>query len=106
MFDNTAIAPSLSDVEWKTVAIALADAFQPRRATQLEGGWSGKLCRLYVGVTGNRPLTTLPNPRLEALRGFVERTRRTGHIAEQFVPSLIAQGFSRPQVEAIALLAA
>ena len=106
MFDTAAIAPCLSDVEWKTVAIALADAYQPRCTPRAETGWSAKLRRLYSSLTGNRPLTTLANPRLESLRGFVERTRRTGRIAEQFVPSLLEQGFSRSQVDAIVLLAA
>ena len=98
----TLAAPALSRREWQAVAIALNDAAAkgcnaPRR---------GLLARLYTMLTGNEPRRPLADDRLETIRRFVCATRRRHAVANDLAPVLEAQGFSRAQLDAIALLAA
>ncbi|MBU3077936.1 hypothetical protein [Sphingomonas quercus] len=98
--------PRLTPSEWSAVSIALGDATRPGAMPAEQGTLIGALRRLYGLITGNVPPTPLSDPRLETLRRFVFATRRSQRIAEQYVPELFAHGFSRAQVEAIALLSA
>jgi len=98
--------PSLNNLEWNTVTLALKDA-ERGAWVEIEGdGFRARLGRFYARLTGNAPVSPLADPRLDTLRRFVDATRRTRRVAEQFVPAMIAQGFNRAQVDAIALLSA
>jgi hypothetical protein len=107
MLKQTLSAPSLSRSEWQAVSIALADAQATScLATAPEGTLRAKLGRLYHTITGNEPRRPLADPRLETLRRFVCATRRLRRVAEEMVPNLIAQGYNRAQIDAIAMLSA
>ncbi|EQB31124.1 hypothetical protein [Sphingobium ummariense] len=54
---------------------------------------------------GTRPAEQLPE-RYRPVRAFLCETGRTRRIAEAHVPDLAEQGFSRAQIEALALLGA
>ncbi|MES2496581.1 MAG: hypothetical protein V4618_10720 [Pseudomonadota bacterium] len=95
-------APHLSSTEWKVVATAYDDAetyrFVPARPS---------LLRQAIGkLTGHRPELPAADPRREALRRFVCTVRRTRRPDERQVPALMALGFNRSQVDALALLSA
>jgi hypothetical protein len=97
--------PSLNHTEWLAVAVAINDAAKDYWIwTPPRTGVGAKLRELYTHLTGNAPLPRLANPRLDILHRFVNETRRHRRIAEPLVPDMIAQGFNRAQVEAIALL--
>ncbi|NIJ08056.1 hypothetical protein FHS31_001666 [Sphingomonas vulcanisoli] len=98
----TLAQPTLSRSEWHAVSIALNDA----AASGCSGAGQGLLGRLYTAVTGNQPPRPLADARLEMVRRFVCATRRHNPAANDLVPALEAQGFSRAQLDAIALLAA
>jgi hypothetical protein len=107
MLEQPITQPKLNREEWLVVRLALREADQgrpvaPARPGSLRARWQ----RLSRFMTGAKPVPGFANPRLELLRRFVVATRRNGGIAEQFVPELLSEGFSRVEVEAIALLAA
>jgi len=95
-------ALQLSRSEWKAVATAYDEAetyrFAPARPS---------IFRQAIDRFTGRP-TALPaaDPRREALRRFVCTVRRTRRPDERLVPDLIALGFNRAQVDALALLSA
>lgn len=99
-------APSLSRTEWQAVRIALNDAAACGCVETPREGWRARIARLWILLTGNEPARPLADPRLEALRRFVCATRRLHRPAERHVPALVALGFNRAQVDAIALLSA
>ena len=98
----TPAAPTLSRNEWHAVSIALNDAASAGCAAVS----NSLLGRIYTALTGNEPRRPLADERLETIRRFVCATRRHSAAANDLVPELEAQGFSRAQLEAIALLAA
>jgi len=100
---QTLAEPKLSRSDWQAVSIALHDAGSSRCGAS---GKRGIVGRLFTAVTGEEPARPLADPRLEAIRSFVCATRRTRRPAERFVPDLEAQGFSRDQIDALALLSA
>jgi hypothetical protein len=104
MLADVRVTPSLDPVEWRVVAIALQDADRAAWIAPDPGSLRGKIAGLYTRVTGTRPARTLADPRLDTLRRFVHATRRARAVAEPLVPAMIASGFNRKQVEAIALL--
>ncbi len=106
MFVDTRAAPSLDPVEWRVVAIALQDADRAAWLVPEGNSLRSRLGHLYTRLTGTTPLPPLADPRLDTLRRFVHATRRTREVAEPLVSAMIAQGFNRAQVEAIALLSA
>jgi hypothetical protein len=106
MLAQDRILPALDPIEWNTVAIALQDADRSAWFAPEQGSLRSKFGRLYTRLTGNAPARPLADPRLDTLRRFVDATRRTRRVAEQLVPAMIAQGFNRAQVDAIAMLSA
>jgi len=98
------IAPRLSRTDWQAVSVALNDAAQCGCGEVT--GKPGAVGRLLGALTGNAPRPPLADPRLEAIRRFVCATRRGRRPADAHVPGLIAQGFSRDQIDALALLSA
>ncbi len=105
MLADMRVAPSLDPVEWRVVAIALHDAERTACLAPEPGSLRGWLAGLYARLTGSSPARSLADPRLDTLRRFVHATRRARAVAEPLVPAMIASGFNRKQVEAIALLA-
>ncbi|MDB5683477.1 MAG: hypothetical protein JWM75_1175 [Sphingomonas bacterium] len=95
--------PRLSRSEWQAVSIAINDAARCGCAGDTK---AGPVRRLYTALTGNAPPGPLADRRLEAIRSFVYETRRQRKPAERLVPDLVAHGFSRGQVDALALLSA
>lgn len=104
MFADMRVAPALDPVEWRVVAIALQDAERATWVAPEPGSLRGRLAGLYSRLTGSMPARALADPRLDTLRRFVHATRRARAMAEPLVPAMIAYGFNRKQVEAIALL--
>jgi hypothetical protein len=97
----TILQPTLSRAEWHAVSIALHDADQHACASSQKPGFLGWL---YTAITGNEPQRPLADPRLESIRRFVCAMRRKPDVAETLIPELEAQGLTRAQVEALALL--
>lgn len=104
MLLNQLDAPTLSDLEWQVVKVAIADAAKPRLTAPT--GTTSRLGRFYAWATGTKMLAPLADPRLEALRRFVFVSRRTQRLAEEQIPALLDFGFSRSQVTAIGMLSA
>lgn len=103
----TITIPTLSRAEWQAVSIALKDAADCGCAVAPDSGsLRARVARLYTALTGAETRTPLADARLEAIRRFVCETRRMRRPAERLVPDLVAQGFSRDQVAALALLSA
>lgn len=97
--------PRLSTTEWKSVSAALKDAASCGCGeTDRPGSVGGIIGKAYARLTGHARPRPMLTPRQAALRGFVCTTQRTRRLAEDHIPDLIAQGFSRAQIEAIALL--
>lgn len=96
-------APALDPVEWRVVAIALRDAERAAWLAPEPGSLRGRLAHFYSRLTGIMPARGLADPRLDTLRRFVHATRRARALAEPLVPAMLAHGFNRKQVEAIAL---
>jgi len=96
--------PKLSPVEWHAIAIALrdADASTLCPSSKASSHWN----RVVDFLLARRRPMPLADPRLEALRQFVCATRRRRDVADDMVPSMLEQGYSRSQIEAIALLSA
>jgi hypothetical protein len=97
--------PMLTGLEWKVVALALREASDggcggivpPSRLTRL----FRRIAHALTGWEGPRPLA---DPRLETLRRFVCTSRWGHHDAAALAQSLLQQGFSQPQVRAVAML--
>lgn len=99
--------PTLTPTEWQEVKQTLNDisacgcADAPR-----SGSIRDRIGKAIDAVTGHeRVPVTLPS-RLDAVRRFTCESGRLGRIAQSHVPTLAAQGFSRAQIDAIALLGA
>lgn len=101
--------PSLTEPEWKMVVMALNDLHRHQGMPSSQESLCGRFRRLCLYLGGGKPADSALAPgddRRATLRAFVSRTRRTQRIADQFLPSLLQQGLSRPQIDAIALLSA
>ncbi|MBO9621274.1 MAG: hypothetical protein J7500_01045 [Sphingomonas sp.] len=101
------VEPQLSRTEWQAVSVALHDAADcgcaiPPRA----GSLRDRAGRVLRAVFGGSPKTALADPRLEALRRFVCTARVTHGPASDEAEALAAHGFSRAQIDAIALISA
>lgn len=92
----------LNPIEWQVVAVALNDASN-RICVSSRPNW---LTSLRLALAGKRPFPPLADPRLEALRAFVDYTRRHRRVNERLARKLAAHGFNERQVKAIALLSA
>lgn len=97
--------PHLSRLEWAAVAAALIDADKPYGAPPPRpGSLRAHVERVFGALTGVRRPAPLANPRLETVRRFVLATRRHRRAPAELVPSLLEYGFSKAQVDALALL--
>jgi hypothetical protein len=95
----------LSKAEWTTVAVAMKDATGFGCSLPAEpGSLRHRLQKIGQALFGWEPRLGLADPRLETLRRFVCSSRAQRHADEAMVPALLAQGFNRAQVEALALL--
>lgn len=97
--------PQLSSTEWAAVSVALQDAAGCGCAAASPGTPRSKIGRALDLLFGSRRATPLADPRLEAIRQFVCKTRRQRQPAAELVPALADQGFNAAQIDAIALLA-
>ncbi|NWK98522.1 hypothetical protein DM806_23220 [Sphingobium lactosutens] len=100
--------PRLSPAEWQDVqatlsAVADCGCGQPAAAGSMRSRIAHAVDAL-IGPKKDAPVA-LPT-HLLPVRDFLCETGRTRRIAERHVPTLAAQGFSRGQIEALALLGA
>jgi hypothetical protein len=91
--------PDLSPTEWMDVRQAL-DGLTDRGCS--ERGRLGHIVHAVLGHDEPAPLS----PRQQAIRAFLCKSGRDGRIAEDHVSALDAYGFTRAQIEAMALIAA
>ncbi|QGP81200.1 hypothetical protein [Sphingobium sp. CAP-1] len=104
----TIATPQLSFAEWQDVqaalnAVADCGCTQPSAA----GSFRSRIGHAVDALIGPKKAAVAPLPaHLRPVRDFLCETGRTRKIAERHVPSLSAQGFSRAQIEALALLGA
>ncbi|MET0365575.1 MAG: hypothetical protein ABW169_13075 [Sphingobium sp.] len=99
--------PDLNPVEWKGVRQALGTVADcgcgdPPPA----GSVRDRLGRVIGAIAGHRQPVPALSPEQRTIRDFLCASGRSGHIAEDHVPALSALGYSRPQIEAMALIAA
>lgn len=104
----TIATPRLSPAEWQHVqrtlsAVADCGCGEPAAAGSLRSR-IGHAVDALIGAKKAAP-ARLPT-RLYPVRDFLCETGRTRQLAERHVPALAAQGFSRAQIEALALLGA
>ena len=98
--------PRLNDGEWRDVRAtlsAIADCGCGEASPKPQK--PGRLSALISALAGPPRATAALSAREDAVRRFVCETGRFRHIAEAHVPHLIAHGFSRAQIDAIAMLA-
>lgn len=101
------IEPQLSRIEWQAVSVALRDAADCGCAIPPRpGSLRDRATRTLRAIFGGSPRTALADPRLEALRRFVCTTRVSRGPAAEQAETLAAHGFSRAQIDAIALISA
>ncbi len=99
--------PELSRDEWQSVKAALAVAARCGCAEPApEGSLRARVGRLASAITGYAPRPVELPAELRAVRDFLCDTSRHRRIAEHHVPALAGQGYSRGQIEALALLGA
>ena len=98
--------PTLSNLEWTAVSIALQDAHRCGCAPNPIASKSGFLARLNHRLFGEPQPNGLADPKLEAVRRFVCTTARRRQRADEMMPALKAHGFSPAQIDALALLSA
>ncbi len=100
--------PRLSPAEWQDVRTTLAAVADCGCGPVIEqGAPRSRFARTIDRLIGAPK--TLPTPlhaHLAPVRDFLCETGRTRRIAETHVPTLAAQGFSRAQIDALALLGA
>lgn len=104
----TIATPQLSPAEWQDVratlsAVADCGCAEPAAA----GSLRSRIGHAVDALIGPKTAAPAPLPvHLRPVRDFLCETGRTRRLAERHVPSLSAQGFSRAQIEALALLGA
>jgi hypothetical protein len=98
--------PRLTTSEWRAVAAAFEIA-----STHACGGVrnglppTSGLRRFLRAFTGSRTPQAVAEPRLEKLRAFLCFAKENGQPSQAIGEELVALGFSKAQVEALALLA-
>ncbi|WP_336963001.1 hypothetical protein [Sphingobium aquiterrae] len=99
--------PRLTDAEWDRVKSTLSAVSDcgcgTPSAKASRPSILGRAVNRLIGEA--RPRPALP-PQLEAVRTFLCESGRSHSLAEQHIPTLSAQGFTRAQIEAMALLGA
>ncbi|CAN5128374.1 hypothetical protein BH10PSE13_BH10PSE13_21950 [soil metagenome] len=99
--------PDLSPREWQGVRQALATVAETRCVEPpLPGSLRDRVGRIVDALAGREPHRNPLSPRQRALREFLCESGRTRRIAEDLVPVLGDHGFTRAQIEAMALLGA
>lgn len=104
----TIATPNLSPAEWQHVqatltAVADCGCGEPVAA----GSLRSRIGHAVDALIGAKKVAPVPLPaRFHPVRDFLCETGRTRRLAESHVPALAAQGFSRAQIEALALLGA
>ncbi|KQN04242.1 hypothetical protein ASE85_20825 [Sphingobium sp. Leaf26] len=104
----TIATPRLNAAEWQHVqatlsAVADCGCGEPTAA----GSLRSRIGHAVDVLVGPKKAAPAPLPaRLHPVRDFLCETGRTRQLAERHVPTLAAQGFSRAQIEALALLGA
>ena len=99
--------PALTTAEWQEVKQTLNDISAcgcgdaPR-----SGSIRDRIGKAIDALTGQERIPVILPSRLEAVRRFTCESGRLGRVAQNHVPTLAAQGFSRAQIDAIALLGA
>lgn len=96
--------PALDPIEWDAVALALQEVASCGCVAGTDGVPVGLMGRIVRAVIGAGAPDALEDPRLEAVRRFVCTTHRRRAPALELVEDLAVQGFSRAQIEAMALL--
>ncbi len=100
--------PRLSPAEWQDVRTTLAAVADCGCGPSIEASASrsrfARTINRLIGAPKNRK-TPLP-AHLAPVRDFICETGRTRRVAETHIPTLAAQGFSRAQIDALALLGA
>ncbi|WP_380876811.1 hypothetical protein ACFB49_10220 [Sphingomonas sp. DBB INV C78] len=92
---------ALDRLEWQALAIGLREA----EACGCGGvAPPSRLSRLWTFLTGREAIRPLADPRLETLRRFVCRLHWNSPDTEAIGRELVAMGYSRNQVTAIAAL--
>lgn len=100
--------PSLSPAEWQDVKATLSAVADCGCGEPAAAGWLRSHIRHAVDVLiglKKGALTEVP-VHLRSVRDFLCESGRTRRLAERHVPMLARQGFSRAQIEALALLGA
>lgn len=95
-----AAAPTLNDLEWQAVSVALKDATTCGCGDAAE---PGAITRVIRAIFGIKPAQPLADPKLEAVRRFVCLAKIQGRVDAQRT-ALSAHGYNSRQIAAIALL--
>lgn len=99
--------PDLSPREWAGVRQALATVSEARCAEPpAPGSLRDRFGRVVDALAGREPQRASLSPRQRAIRDFLCESGRSRRIAEDLVPTLGDHGFTRAQIEAMALLGA
>lgn len=105
MFDIA--PPKLSPREWQGVRQALATVAAARcTEPPAPGSLRDRVGRIVDALAGREPHRDPLSPRQRALRAFLCESSRTRRIPEELAPTLGTHGFTRAQIEAMALLGA
>jgi hypothetical protein len=96
--------PILTPAEWAAVSVALQDAGRCGCAAAPADSGRRGLRGLGRLVFGSRRPTPFADPRLEAVRQFVCSSRRRRQPVAELAAPLAEHGFTRAQIDALALL--
>ncbi|HEX7852788.1 MAG TPA: hypothetical protein VF503_03745 [Sphingobium sp.] len=99
--------PELSPVEWNGVRQALGAVVDCGCGDPpASGSVRDRIGRVFHILSGHEHITVELSPEQRAIRDFLCDSGRVGRIAEEHVPTLNSYGFTRAQIEAMALVAA
>lgn len=99
--------PVLTKTEWLAVTVAIRDVVSTSCTFPKAQGW---LARNLAWLFGTDAVVEASSPpadaRTEALRRFICTIQRQREVDEDLVAPLLGQGFTRAQVDAIAMVTA
>jgi hypothetical protein len=99
--------PELSPHEWEVVRTTLAALADCGCATPPQpGSLRDRFGRIIDALAGREHRVMTLDPTDQAVHDFLCESGRIGGIAEDHVATLGTHGFSRPQIEALALIGA
>lgn len=100
MDKQTAATPTLNDLEWQAVSVALKDATTCGCGDVTE---PKAITRVLRAIFGIKPAQPLADPKLEAVRRFVCLAKMQGGAKAQ--PTTLSEhGYNSRQIAAMALL--